>query len=183
VSDRTKILLWGPSLYPGLHEVVLKRRCASRSRERTREGEEQVHPLPRPQGRLQGEDVRSPTGETLATSPPGYPQKRLARPSCAPSWSTTLALRSSTPPDSTELGPYSPNRRVAHLRIRIAILFEAIHILLILTLLAMCSLSVLYPPARLSNFFRRFLHGLPRFKLRRGLDLRRPARISSASRS
>jgi hypothetical protein len=43
--------------------------------ERTRVGEEQVYPLPRPQQRLQVEDVCSPAGQTLATSPSGYPEK------------------------------------------------------------------------------------------------------------
>jgi len=39
---------------------------------------------------------------------------------------------------------YSPNRRVAYLRIRIAIVSKAIHILLALTLMAVASLRVLY---------------------------------------
>lgn len=39
-----------------------------------------------------------------------------------------------------------------------------------------------YPPARFSNFFRSFFHALPSFKVRRGLDPRKPARISAASR-
>jgi hypothetical protein len=38
---------------------------------------------------------------------------------------------------------YSPHRHVAHLRIRIAILFEAIHILFALTLMAVASIRVL----------------------------------------
>jgi hypothetical protein len=39
---------------------------------------------------------------------------------------------------------YSPNRRVAYLRIRIAIVSKAIHILLALTFMAVCSFRVLY---------------------------------------
>ena len=40
-----------------------------------------------------------------------------------------------------------------------------------------------YTPARFSNFFfRSFFHSLPFFKVRRGLDPRKPARISAASR-
>jgi hypothetical protein len=39
---------------------------------------------------------------------------------------------------------YSPNRRIAHLRMRIAIAFKVVHILLALTLMAVASLRVLY---------------------------------------
>jgi hypothetical protein len=42
--------------------------------------------------------------------------------------------------------------------------------------------SPVYPPARFSSFLRRFFHGLPSFRVRRGLDLRKPALISDASR-
>jgi hypothetical protein len=42
--------------------------------------------------------------------------------------------------------------------------------------------SPVYPPARFSSFLRSFFHALPSFRVRRGLDPRKLARISDASR-
>jgi hypothetical protein len=42
--------------------------------------------------------------------------------------------------------------------------------------------SPVYPPARFSNCFLSFFHGLPSFRLGWGLDPRKPALISDASR-